>query len=109
MLVIQNQQEFPERIPLFAFDPVSRTTLIKILEKEFIYMVPLGMRQNIHKYLVLQEFSGSYWYHLSPFISEIPEGLIDDEVFDSPRDVFDNLFENDTSRLFVAAQLLEIV
>ena len=34
--------------------------------------------------------------------------MIDDEVFDSPRDVFDQLFENDTSRLFVAAQLLEI-
>ena len=53
MLMIQNKQEFPERIPLFAFDPVSRTTWIKILEKEFIYMVPLGMRKNIHKYLVL--------------------------------------------------------
>ena len=110
MMTYVRGEERPDLIPLLTFDPVARDIELKILHKNFIHMVPLGMRSHPHKYLVLQEFSGSYWFHLSFYFPEVPQSILDEDViFDTPRTLFEGLFANQDSMLFVLAHILEFV
>jgi hypothetical protein len=76
MLVCVKQKICPSLIPVFTFDPVTRRICLAVFKEEFAHMVPLGMRSNPHKYLVLQEFSGAYWFHLSYYFTEIPHDIL---------------------------------
>lgn len=61
-------------LPLFSFDPVSRRSYIHVLDRTFVHLVPLSMRANPHKYLVLQRFSNAYWFHLSYYEGNLFNG-----------------------------------
>jgi hypothetical protein len=72
MSVTYDDLEEPELMAVFSFCPVTRKMLIKVFHKSFAHMVPFGMRSDPHKYLVLQEFSGAYWFHLPYYFPAIP-------------------------------------